>query len=801
VPELTESEAAERTALIEVDSYDLVLDLTAEPVTSRTEVRFRCRVPGAETFADVQLATVREAVLNGEQLAGPVDGRLALRNLRADNVLTVEGDVPDGVTLSWFEDPDGGRYVHATTFPDHTGELMACFDQPGLGATLTMELRAPLDWECYSHGPVVRREGGHWQFAPVPAFTTYLLCFAAGPFVTTAEGVSRRPSVPDSALPQFAATARRAREHYEHVLAVPRPDPKYDIVFVPGLIALALSVPGLMLVNEMLLARMSDPDDYFAAGVCMHEVAHLWFGSLVIPRWWDDLWLDEALAEYLSTDLDPSQWEAFSYRAKARAYRADGLPGSEPVSSPVADSGHALDRLPAFTYSKGASVVRQAAALIGERALYAGLTDHLTRFARGTATLDDMVGCWSRASGRDLAGWADQWLRSPGAPLLKPELRIGPDGAIESFSVVQDLPRTHRIGIGLYDLDHDGRLTRRADPPSVELSSDRTPVPELAGQPMPDAIVLNDGDLSYTRIRFDDVSLRMLTSAAMRIDDPLSEAVCWNAAWDMVTSAELPAFTLVDMIARRLRAGGLSVVAAETLSERAIACAGTWAPPALRARLREEIASACLSSERAVVLPSVKRALTAGFAAAAESQDQLAELRSRLDAVLDPDLLDPDLRATATFTLAARGLATEEDLAALVALDPANGRRNYATAQAMRPDPAAKEAAWQAVLTASHAGWQDAVAHASGIWVPGQEELMARYRDRYFAEAVPVLTAPGQRSREPSRLLRLLFPATLVEAATAEAAEAAAAQVSGPYAVVLAEQAAILRQVAAVRRA
>src|ERR1019366_10785258 len=75
---------------------------------------------------------------------------------------------------------------------------------------------------------------------------------------------------------------------------------KYDIALVPGLGAMAVSIPGLMLVNESLLARMSDPDDDFVATVCAHEVAHLWFGGQVSMRWWEDLWLDEAMATYLS---------------------------------------------------------------------------------------------------------------------------------------------------------------------------------------------------------------------------------------------------------------------------------------------------------------------------------------------------------------------------------------------------------------------------------------------------------------------------------------------------------------------
>jgi aminopeptidase N len=191
---------------------------------------------------------------------------------------------------------------------------------------------------------------------------------------------------------------------------VPCPYPKYDIAFVPGLSALGVSIPGLMLANESLLARMSDPDDDFVANLVTHEVAHLWFGGQVSMRWWDDLWLDEAMATYLSdtADVDASTdpWTVYGYLEKPRAYAADEMPGRQPVSSPVASAADALFRLPPLTYSKGAAVIRQLGALIGPDALHRGLSEYLRRFGGGGASLDDLVACWSQCADRDLTGWA-----------------------------------------------------------------------------------------------------------------------------------------------------------------------------------------------------------------------------------------------------------------------------------------------------------------------------------------------------------------------------------------------------------
>jgi hypothetical protein len=335
---------------------------------------------------------------------------------------------------------------------------------------------------------------------------------------------------------------------------------------------------------------MEDPDDDFVAVVCAHEVAHLWFGSHVTMRWWDDVWLDEALATYLSIGFT-GDWARFGYREKARAYQADELPGRLPVSSPAASSAQALSRFSALTYFKGAAVIRQLGALIGEDALRAGMRDYLARFAGGCGTLADLVACWSRASGRDLAGWADAWLRSEGAPTLQASFTAGPGplagpdssaGMGASLVLTQDPPRPQLVRIGLYDRSGTGRGLRRRRLAEVELAGERTVVGIALGpgEAVPDAVVPNDGDLGYTRITFDERSWQALVGAALEVGDPSTEAVCWNAAWQLVTGARLAAESFADLVIRRLADGqaGLPPAGAEVLLERAVSCAGHRTP-------------------------------------------------------------------------------------------------------------------------------------------------------------------------------------------------------------------------------
>src|SRR5689334_9025646 len=504
MPALTETEAAARAALIDVASYDVFADLTASPVRSRTEIRFTCAQPGVATFADLTARAV-SAVLNGREVGPPDDGRLALPGLMAENTLVVEAEAGGDVLIRFTDPADGAGYVLFNGYPTLSPGLFCCFDQVDLTATITLGLALPAGWECLANGPVISRpeagEAGRWRFGPVDGTGPLELTIAAGPYAqawsgTGGSGGSVRMSIwcreslagTLPGLERFAGQARQALEYYERLLGVPCPYPKYDIGFVPRLDALAISTPGLMLVSENLLARMADPDDDFVAIVCAHEVSHLWFGCHVSSRWWDDLWLDEAMASYVSYTAmaeagmdDP--WTAFCYREEPRAYEADALPEQQPVSSPVATAADAMFRPAAVTYVKGAAVIRQLAALIGDDALRAGLNDYMRRFGGGTASLDDLVACWSRSSGRDLSGWAREWLRTAGASTLRASATLP-----SSVTVEQDEPRTHRLSIGLYDRSPSGALRRRRVI-SAEISGTRCEVPVPPGEPLPAAVV------------------------------------------------------------------------------------------------------------------------------------------------------------------------------------------------------------------------------------------------------------------------------------------------------------------------
>jgi aminopeptidase N len=831
--QITRAEADARALLLDVESYDIHLDFAADPdrVRSRSQIRFRCRQDAAATFAQVSALEVREITLNGTPLDPArvvADGRVSLDHLARSNLLVIEaehGYGTDGQGFSRFTDAlDGSGYALAWGYPTDAPSLFGCFDQPDLPAAITLSVSAPAEWVCVSHAAVEARpaEGaaGLWRFATMPSMKPQELTVFLGPYAvagaragdcagrTPSTRILCRRSLAGSAdVTRLAELAERAVSFYAGLFGIACPYDRLDLVFVPDLPPVALLVPALMGLNESLLHRISDADDDFGCMIVGHEIAHLWFGCLADCRWWDDVWLAEALATWASYMAGEevlgmrSAWADFALSHEDGAQAADCLPTTQPVASAVDTAADALARPSAITYSKGASVVRQLGALIGERALREGLGAYLTRFAGIPATLDDVIGCCSQASGRDLSLWADEWLRRRGVNLLRPVLTLSPGGTIESLTVLQEPPevdgasgtlRTHRIAIGLYDREGDV-LRRRAAAP-VEVSGPATAVGGLAGQRAPDAVILNDGDLTFARTRFDDRSLRSLADCALDVGDPVTEAVCWNAAWDMTTAAELPAADFAGLVARRIGAGELPVGLAE-LVRRAVIAAGYYALPADRPALRAAVAAACQARlELATVTGRDRRELARALAATAQTGEQIEVLQAML-AGDDPDL---ELRRQALLTLAAADRVSEEELDAFAAADPVGGELARAACHGARPRREAKERAWRAALAPGQAP-RLAAAHAEGIWIPGQEDIALEWRDRYFSDALQALS--GMALRPARRLGAALYPATIADRATMAATDQALARDDLSEAVrsVLTEQRELLRRVIAAR--
>ncbi|MFC9997005.1 aminopeptidase N [Nocardia sp. NPDC127526] len=791
-PNLTREQAIERAATVQVENYRVELDLTGQPTSaeatrsetffSRSTVKFTA-TPGAQTFVDIVGAGVRSAILNGT----PVDVSdydeskgITLTGLAERNELVVEADCEyshTGEGLHRFVDPtDNKVYLYSQFETADAKRMFACFDQPDLKATYDLIVTAPEDWEVISNGATTstRKIGTvvEHTFDTTPRMSTYLVALIAGPYAKwTDTYVDEHGDIPlgiycRASLAEFMDHERLFTEtkqgfgFYHANFGVPYAFGKYDQLFVPEFNAGAMENAGAVtfLEDYVFRSKVTRASYERRCETVLHEMAHMWFGDLVTMKWWDDLWLNESFATFASVLCQVSAteytnaWTTFANVEKSWAYRQDQLPSTHPIAADIPDLAAVEVNFDGITYAKGASVLKQLVAYVGEEPFLAGLREYFTEHAYGNATFDDLVGALEKASGRDLSDWGAQWLKTTGLNILRPDFTVDADGKYSSFSVIQEgaAPgagerRVHRLAIGVYD-EQDGKLVRTK---RVELDihpAERTEVPELVGVAQGKLVLVNDDDLTYCSVRLDPASLETVVARIADIAEPLPRTLCWSAAWEMTRQAEMRARDFVALVQRGV-GEETEIGVVQRLLMQAHTALASYADPAWAETTGwPEFADRVLDLARAAEPGSdyqlaFVNALTGAKLAVRHIEALRQILEGDLTAANLPGLtVDTDLRWRLIQALAAAGDIDADGpqspvIDAELERDPtAAGRRQAAAARTARPQIGVKESAWATVMHDDTVPNITARAIVSGFAPVGQSNLLSGFTERYFAE-------------------------------------------------------------------
>ncbi|MFF9620247.1 aminopeptidase N [Streptomyces griseosporeus] len=779
---LSRDEARERAALLSVDGYDVSLDLRSAvgeqdgdgPRTFRsvTTIRFRCAEPGAASFADLVAPGVTAVSLNGKDLdpSEVFDGaRILLEDLAAENELVVDAQCAysrTGEGLHRFVDPEDGEvYLYTQYEPADSRRVFANFEQPDLKAPFRFEVRAPEGWTVWSNG-AGRLADGVWRFAETKPISTYITCVVAGPYHYVTDTYERtfedgtRLEIPLGAMcrkglaPYFDAddvflVTKQGLDFFHDHFDYPYPFGKYDQAFVPEYNLGAMENPGLVTFREEYIFRgkVTQASYEARANVILHEMAHMWFGDLVTMVWWDDLWLKESFADFMGTFANVGAtrfrdaWITFANRRKAWAYRADQLPSTHPITADIRDLQDAKLNFDGITYAKGASVLKQLVAYVGQDAFLEGARRYFKRHAYGNTRLADLLSVLEETSGRDMAAWSRSWLETAGVNSLTPQVLLDAEGRIAELSVVQEAPeshpelRPHRVAVGLYRRTGEGTLERYARA-ETDVEGARTVVAELAGAAAPELVLVNDDDLTYCKTRFDQTSLETLKAGLGDLTDPLARALCWSALWNLTRDALLPARDFVGLVLRFAgRESDIGVL--QMLHAWAQSALVHYAAPAWRETGGRLLAEGALRELRAAGPGSEHQLAWARFfAAVASGGEDLALLRALLDGTekIDGLEVDQELRWAFLEPLAAHGAADEAVLAAELARDDtASGKRHQVRCLAARPSEAVKAQAWAQVVESDALSNALTEATIEGFAQSSQRELIAPYAERYFA--------------------------------------------------------------------
>ena len=746
---LTAGEARARAAVLDVTSYDIELDLTHGDTWfwSTTVVRFRA-TEGAETFLELDCLTTVVATLDGRPITLSAN-RFALDGLGGEHEVKVVARCAytrTGEGLHRFQDPaDDEVYVYGQAFLDDAQRFFACFDQPDLKAVYRLTVTAP-------EGHVVRSNtrsthSSHSSngstvhvFAETVPLSTYHLTLAAGPWHGQTVwhdgielGVWCRASLAEHLeADELFDITRQCFDLQQQAFGVRYPfGDSYDQVFVPEFNVGAMENPGMVTFTDegfIYRSRTTEGNRRLRAQVIAHEMAHMWFGNLVTMRWWDGIWLNESFAEFMGLHTVEQgtrfegAWSDFCLGRKAWGYRADQLPTTHPVAGEVGDNREALLNFDGISYAKGASVLRQLVAFVGEESFFSGLRAYLDTYAFGNTDLSDLLAELERASGRDLTEWARTWLQTSGVATLRPRWS-GPD-----LVVFQDAEvlRDHVMEIGCYDL-HDGVLQLR-ERRQVEVAGLETVLP---GLDRADLVLLNDRDLTFAKIRFDDRSLATVLADLRLLVDPLARALCWGALWDAVRDGELPARQHVAAVLRGVVAeSDPSLV--QTLLGQALRSATSFAPVEEQEALVADVVRACWDAE----VEAGSDLQLVRVRAAVQAMTDTHRLRDLLTGTSVPEglVVDNELRwhvvrrAAALGELDAAGIDRE-----LAADRTASGQLQAEAALAALPDADAKRRSWETAVSGQATNAQ-VRAIGSGFWQRHQLELLHPYAERYLAD-------------------------------------------------------------------
>jgi len=774
-PSLRQTEAASRRALLDITSYDVSLDLAADAETfgSVTEIRFESR--GGPTFVDLKPERVISLRFNDTPLDPDLleRGRLPLETLAGANVLRVEAVMPfrnDGEGLHRSVDPaDGRHYVYGMSFMDAAPSVFACFDQPDLKAPYTFHVRAPEDWTVIGNAPGDQVEPGVWEFAPTQPLSTYFVTIVAGPYHVLRDehdgiplGLSARASLArelERDADELFTMTGQCFDEFHRRFGIRYPFGDYHQAFVPEFNAGAMENPGCVTFRDPYLfpSRVTRSARVVRATTVAHEMAHQWFGNIVTPKWWDDLWLNESFAEYLGNRVtaEATQYDDamthLSYQRRQWGLSADMQSSTHPVAGNGADDAmSALQDFDGISYTKGASILRQVNATIGDDAFFAGAIDHFTRHRFGNATMHDLFASWADQGAGDLSPFTGEWLRTAGPDAI--ELDRGAGLLRRTPPPEHPADRPHRFRVA----QADGGQWRSVD---VTLVGPETPYDAAD-----DVIVIDPDEDSWGVYVPDEVTMTGLVTLLPEVKDEALRAGIWNNVRSGFHHGAVAPAAVVDLLV-----ASLPVEDTADSARHLMPWVLNWVLPAAPAGSLERVHAAALAKLTECAAGSELQ--LSAFRAAVHTCADPAALRGWLDRMPEGLELDVDLRWRLLVRLATLGSSDRAELDAALADEPTGQSRvEHTRAVASLPTAEAKAFAWERFLGAVDVPNYELEAAGRGMWRGGQESLTEEYAERYFAEL------PGTAETHSGWVLgvatEVFFPTTAVRPAILDRARA-----------------------------
>ena len=351
--------------------------------------------------------------------------------------------------MHYQEHGSGARKVMLGTQFEATDarRFFPCWDEPAFRARFQLTAVVPENWLAVSNMPIESEKkisgGKEVRFAATPPMSSYLNVFVAGELdlIESRVGPTQIRVITTKGKAEHGRYALEASarilQYYNDYFGVPYPLPKLDQIALPGGFGGAMENWGGITYFESTL--LFDPKNSSAETkqniyeVLAHEMAHMWFGDLVTMAWWDNLWLNEGFASWMSSKCTAHfnpQWEVWLARelprdptrrtgiAKEAAMEGDARSTTHPIQQPVATEAEANSAFDDITYKKGQSFLRMLETFLGEDVFRDGIRRYIAAHKYSNTTTADLWNALSEASKNPVGEIAAGWTEQPGFPIV-----------------------------------------------------------------------------------------------------------------------------------------------------------------------------------------------------------------------------------------------------------------------------------------------------------------------------------------------------------------------------------------------
>lgn len=569
-------------------------------------------------FLDYCGDEVASLVVNGENVTVTESllekGRIGLpeAHLKADATNIVEIHFKnrfynDGNGLHSLTDVDGSQYLYIQSEPFWNNRVLPLFDQPDLKAYFTLVSIMEKDWVLItSEDPELTQD---WKEAYQPfngifhnkyfsmfkerslgadkklviypkskLLPTYLFFFAVGPYTyfelpeeQRYRGIPMKVYCRSSMrqflelqVQQFFDHHKMALEYFEQIFGLPYMFNKCDAIVCPEFTIGGMEYPGSITYAEALFARGKPNigDITVAGNVACHEVSHMWFGDCVTSSWWNDTWLKESFADFVSYLCSANcshklnfevedAWVLF-LRRKNWGYQDDSKSTTHPIAADIRSTEEADGVFDGISYSKGAACMKQLVYLVGMEDWTRAMKVYFERYAWKNAQLADLLNVYQeilngeKGSPLDMNQWKEDWLETPGTNTVHATWSNDNNTVkLTQGFVLPQYPklRYHKIKVSLFD--NDANIIESKD---VILNNSEVTEVQFTDLSKVKAVLPNDDDNDFIKVTLDPVSTEFFKQNISKIKKHITKAIIYKSLYDMVLDAQFKASDFVDFV-------------------------------------------------------------------------------------------------------------------------------------------------------------------------------------------------------------------------------------------------------------